>query len=92
VTSLCSTISHAQGRRRQPGDRRSQRGDPLPTAQEHYLNGIKQLFAKLKALLRNTAARTKDALWQANRPPPRHRAAGPMCQLAIPLQIYFHLT
>ena len=29
------------------------------------LNPIEQLFAKLKALLRNTAARTKDALWQA---------------------------
>ena len=29
------------------------------------LNPIEQLFAKLKALLRKTAARTKDALWQA---------------------------
>jgi transposase len=28
-------------------------------------NPIEQLFAKLKALLRNTAARTKEALWQA---------------------------
>jgi transposase len=29
------------------------------------LNPIEQLFAKLKALLRKTAARTRDALWQA---------------------------
>jgi transposase len=29
------------------------------------LNPIEQLFAKLKALLRKAAARTKDALWQA---------------------------
>ena len=29
------------------------------------LNPIEQLFAKLKALLRKTAARTKDALWSA---------------------------
>jgi len=29
------------------------------------LNPIEQLFAKLKALLRKTAARTKDALWTA---------------------------
>ena len=29
------------------------------------LNPIEQLFAKLKALLRSVAARTKDALWQA---------------------------
>jgi transposase len=28
------------------------------------LNPIEQLFAKLKALLRKTAARTKDELWQ----------------------------
>ena len=28
------------------------------------LNPIEQLFAKLKALLRKAAARTKDALWQ----------------------------
>jgi transposase len=27
------------------------------------LNSIEQLFAKLEALLRNAAARTKDALW-----------------------------
>ena len=27
------------------------------------LNPIEQLFAKLKALLRKAAARTKDALW-----------------------------
>jgi transposase len=29
------------------------------------LNPIEQLFAKLKALLRKVAARTRDALWQA---------------------------
>ena len=29
------------------------------------LNPIEQLFAKLKALLRKTAARTKHELWQA---------------------------
>jgi transposase len=29
------------------------------------LNPIEQLFAKLKALLRKTAARTRDELWQA---------------------------
>jgi transposase len=29
------------------------------------LNPIEQLFAKLKALLRKAAARTKDALWTA---------------------------
>jgi transposase len=29
------------------------------------LNPIEQLFAKLKALLRKTAARTKDDLWAA---------------------------
>ena len=29
------------------------------------LNPIEQLFAKLKALLRQAAARTKDELWQA---------------------------
>jgi transposase len=29
------------------------------------LNPIEQLFAKLKALLRKAAARTKDELWQA---------------------------
>ena len=29
------------------------------------LNPIEQLFAKLKALLRKAAARTKDVLWQA---------------------------
>ena len=29
------------------------------------LNPIEQLFAKLKALLRNAAARTRDELWQA---------------------------
>src|ERR671914_481623 len=29
------------------------------------LNPIEQLFAKLKALLRKAAARTKDALWSA---------------------------
>jgi transposase len=29
------------------------------------LNPIEQLFAKLKALLRNAASRTKDALWAA---------------------------
>jgi transposase len=29
------------------------------------LNPIEQLFAKLKALLRKAAARTRDALWQA---------------------------
>ena len=29
------------------------------------LNPIEQLFAKLKALLRKAAARTRDALWDA---------------------------
>ena len=29
------------------------------------LNPIEQVFAKLKALLRKAAARTKDALWDA---------------------------
>ena len=29
------------------------------------LNPIEQVFAKLKALLRKAAARTKDALWNA---------------------------
>jgi hypothetical protein len=40
------------------------------------LNPIEQLFAKLKALLRKAAARTRDELWSfIGRPPPRHRGA-----------------
>jgi hypothetical protein len=53
----------AQGRRRPPGARRGRRLAPLPASPD--LNPIEQLFAKLKALLRKAAARTKDELWQA---------------------------
>jgi transposase len=48
------------------------------------LNPIEQFFAKLKALLRRTAARTKEALWEAIG---RHLDDGPVtanvCKMAI---------
>jgi transposase len=53
-----------QGRRRAPGDRRGAGASILylpPYSPD--LNPIEQLFAKLKALLRKAAARTKDQLW-----------------------------
>ena len=55
------------------------------------LNPIEQLFAKLKALLRKAAARTKDDLWAGHRPPPRRRACRRVCQLSQPLRLWFYL-
>ena len=55
------------------------------------LNPIEQLFAKLKALLRKAAARTKDELWStigrllATIPPARMRPLSP------PLQLWLYL-
>ena len=54
------------------------------------LNPIEQLFAKLKALLRKAAARTKDELVD-DRSPPRHRPASRMRPLSPPLQLRFYL-
>jgi transposase len=56
------------------------------------LNPIEQLFAKLKALLRKAAARTKDELLAGHRPPPRDRTRERMHQLPPPLRLWRHLT
>ena len=55
------------------------------------LNPIEQLFAKLKALLRKAAARTRDELWPAIGRLPRDRARERMLQLPPPLRIWFYL-
>lgn len=47
------------------------------------LNPIEQAFSKLKAHLRNTEARTLDALW---------RAAGNICDLFDPQEYWNYLT
>jgi transposase len=47
------------------------------------LNPIEQFFAKLKALLRKAAARTKEALWQA---------AGKLLDLVLPAKCRSYLA
>ena len=54
-----------QGRRRQARARRGRCLDPLPAALQSGPGPIEQPFAKLKALLRKAAARTRDQLWHA---------------------------
>ncbi|RXF66921.1 hypothetical protein EK403_22045, partial [Hansschlegelia zhihuaiae] len=53
----------SRGRPRGGRDRRRQRAHLPPYSPD--LNPIEQVFAKLKALLRKAAARTRDALWDA---------------------------
>jgi hypothetical protein len=52
------------------------------------LNPIEQLFAKLEALLRKAAARTRDELWS---PIGRLLATKRMHQLPQPLRLWFHV-
>ena len=53
-------------------------------------NPIEQLFAKLKALLRKAAARTRGTLVD-HRPPARYLPLDPMRQLSPPLRLWFYL-
>ena len=55
------------------------------------LNPIEQVFAKLKALLRKAAARTKDSPLVHHRPTDRHRPASRVRQLSPPLRLWFYL-
>ena len=55
----------AQGRRHPPGHRGRRRSTAYLPPYSPDLNPIEQLFAKLKALLRKAATRTKAALWTA---------------------------
>ena len=53
----------AQGRRRRRSDQASGASILYLPPYSPDLNPIEQVFAKLKALLRKAAARTRDALW-----------------------------
>ena len=56
------------------------------------LNPIEQLFAKLKALLRKAAARTKEALWSTIGQADRHRPRQRVRQLSPQLRLWFYLN
>jgi transposase len=55
------------------------------------LNPIEQLFAKLKALLRKVAARSKEEFWSTIGPPARRLPLDRMRQLSPPLRLWFQL-
>ncbi len=55
------------------------------------LNPIEQAFAKLKALLRQAAVRTREALWNDHRPPARALQPGRVPQLHPQLRICVRL-